>query len=248
MTTLPPISPSAGKLDLGWDHDQDVSTSITTTTNLQQPQPRPYVNGSISSSIVPRTTSPLPIDLDLGPPIAPTMTGLISEKMYDEDLRIKGKTVDEVLQSRSNSGLLGMYEPDTQLNGDHTTRTNDHDEMNGEDKAVIADSQFRPRKSSCHGSSTLEFLADQPGYFAIQLQTNSSTPFIDSLTLNPGIPSCPSPSLTNGIYPRSTAKPTIKPFHSWRERLLRNRNRNARARSSSPRYISKRSGGIRYRS
>ena len=142
MTTLPLIAPSNGKLDLAWDHDRDESTSITTAPPSQS---RPYLNGSS----IPNSGSPY-IDLGLGSPIDFTMPTGQTDKIHDEDLRIKGLTVQEVLEDRNNGLLLnGAVEAtgrDSEVNGDHAARTNGHVGSMDEEKTVIADSQFRPRK------------------------------------------------------------------------------------------------------
>jgi hypothetical protein len=189
MTTLPPISPSIGKLDLAWDYDSTFpststssSTSASTSTaippTLHQPQPRSIPNGShypsyLHSSSNQLSTHPHPdpghsLDLGLGPPIhlsTPNATshvvnstsdmspGLSSEKIYDEDLRIKGFTVDQVLERGTKGHVLDLRRNGSseraQHNGDADVDGMDGDSGVGmsEERNVIADSQFRPRKS-----------------------------------------------------------------------------------------------------
>jgi hypothetical protein len=89
--------------------------------------------------------------------------GLSSEKIYDEDLRIKGFTVDQVLERGTKGDVLDLRingsSERAQHNGDVNGNGNgngnvDVDGMDGdsgvgmsEERNVIADSQFRPRKS-----------------------------------------------------------------------------------------------------
>ena len=73
-----------------------------------------------------------------------------TDKIHDEDLRIKGLTVQEVLEDRNNglllNGAVETTDRDSEVNGDHAARTNGHVGSMDEEKTVIADSQFRPRK------------------------------------------------------------------------------------------------------
>lgn len=195
MTTLPPISPSIGKLDLAWDYDSTFpststssSTSASTSTaippTLHQPQPRSISNGSHHPSYLHSQFNQVSthshsdpghnLDLGLGPPIhlstpnsvsnvakstSDMSPGLSREKIYDEDLRIKGFTVDQVLERGTKGDVLDLRRNGSseraQHNGDGNGNGNANvDGMDGdsgvgmsEERNVIADSQFRPRKS-----------------------------------------------------------------------------------------------------
>jgi hypothetical protein len=79
--------------------------------------------------------------------------GLSSEKIYDEDLRIKGFTVDQVLERGTKGDVLDLRRNGSSERAQHNGDAN-VDGMAGdsgvglsEERNVIADSQFRPRKS-----------------------------------------------------------------------------------------------------
>ena len=83
--------------------------------------------------------------------------GLSSEKIYDEDFRIKGFTVDQVLERGTKGDVLDLRRNGSSERAQHNGDVNGNVDVDGmdrdsgvgmsEERNVIADSQFRPRKS-----------------------------------------------------------------------------------------------------